>query len=101
MKVENMSKYHTVFKNNSTLHLGFLCRLINFLEDVLEDAECGDIYVSEKELVDEKIVLEPINCTYDVEESIEVFSEEYDLDNIVVGSGDTGLSSLYDYLVNY
>ena len=95
-----MEKYHSVFRDNDTEKIGLICRAINFLEDIYEDAECEDIQVSIKDLDEGRLVVEPINCRYDPVESISVFSKQYDLDNVMIGSGDYSLWALYDHLIN-
>lgn len=95
-----MEKYHDVFRDNDSEKIGFICRVINFLEDIYEDAECRDIRVSITDLENNKLVIEPIDCRYDPLESISVFIEHYGITNYMIGSGDYSWNSLYDYLIN-
>jgi len=89
-----LAKYHTVFRNEYTERLGFLCRAVNFLEDVYEDAECDDLLVRVEG--SEGIELEPVNCKYSVLESIEVFRNQHGLESVALGSGTVSYRALYD-----
>ncbi len=91
--------------NNGTRYLGFLARFINFLEDVVDDAWCEDVFV-DRSIYDRRpdlpntIAIEPYRCSYDPLESIRVFSSQWDIDeeSIVIGRGYYSLNELY-YLV--
>ncbi|OYT40351.1 MAG: hypothetical protein B6U89_02445 [Desulfurococcales archaeon ex4484_58] len=96
-----MEKPHTVFRNHYSERIGFLCRTINLLEDIYEDSECRDLYVSMEQLESNRVVIEPIDCRYEVEESIDVFNKYYDIEEIEVGVGDTSFYSLYEYVIDY
>jgi len=88
-----LAKYHTVFRNEYTERLSFLCRAVNFLEDVLEDAECDDLLVS---VEGRGIAVEPVNCRYSVLESIDVFRDQHSLENVTLGFGVESYRALYD-----
>lgn len=95
-----MPKFQQVFGNNATKKIAFLSTTINFLEDILDDAECEAVYVDSSALQYEKILVEGINCTYDLNESIEVFSEQYDLDAEPASKADLPLRSLYEMVIS-
>jgi hypothetical protein len=69
------SKYHELLVNDHTRGLGFLCRVIIFLEDVSEDSGCGDVPVDERGLVEGVLVFRAVGCSGDVCESAEVFAK--------------------------
>lgn len=94
-----MKKYHKLIENSDTRAIAFYSRLINFLEDILEDAECDNIYVSiPKNDNAYMVAVEGINCRYDLLESIEVFAPRYDIE-ASVGRGNIELSSLYHLVI--
>lgn len=93
------SKYHEVFVDKYTEKLGFLCRAINFLEDVYEDAECSEVYVDSKALAELLLVVKGVSCD-NLEDSVERFKDRYDL-RVVLGVGETPLRKLYDHVVKY
>jgi len=101
MEVLVMERYQKIFADRDTRFAGFLCRAINFLEDLVEDADCKNIYVSVWDLDSFKLVLEPVDCSYDLYDSIRVFSKEYDLENVDIGTGDLSYSGLYDHLIDH
>lgn len=94
-----MAKKHKFFSNSASKRIGFLCRLVNFLEDVLEDAGCEDILVSLNSLGEDKVVLEPFSCSEDYRESMSVFGDEYDLRGIDINQGDVSFKVLYDEII--
>ncbi|MEM0247057.1 MAG: hypothetical protein QW432_05905 [Desulfurococcaceae archaeon] len=94
------NKYHEVVSDEYTAGIAFLCRVINFLEDVLEDAECDDIYVNSVALNARTVVLHAVRCKYDVFESIEVFQDRYRV-NVKEGIGDLPLRELYEHVIDY
>jgi len=96
-----MERYQKIFADRNTRFAGFLCRAINFLEDVVEDADCKNMYVSMRDREGFKLVLEPVDCSHDPYDSVRVFSEEYGLDNVDMGSGDLSYRSLYDHLIDH
>ncbi len=87
-------KYHIVFEDNSTLRIAFYANLINYVEDLLEDAECEDIYLSSIDPNNWYAVVEGVNCKYPLSESIEVFSKYYNVE-LEEGSGSIPYSTLY------
>ncbi len=95
-----MPKFQQVFSNNATKKIAFLSRTINFLEDVLDDAECEAVYVDSSALEREEILVEGVNCVYDLEESIEVFSKQYSLDAEPANRADLSLRSLYEMVIS-
>ncbi|MEM0100296.1 MAG: hypothetical protein QXG50_04890 [Desulfurococcaceae archaeon] len=93
-------KYQNLLDNEDTRMIGFLCRVVNFLEDVLEDAECREIYVEQHRLRGKTVEFKAVECKYDVTESARLFSEVHDL-RVIEGEGNISLSQLYDYIVDY
>ncbi len=96
-------KYHNVFEDSNTRKTGFLCRLINFLEDILEDAECRDILV---EYNNREVVVQGVDCKYNLRESIELFQDKYSVNARVESIRGNSMFYLYhrvleDYLENY
>lgn len=92
-------KFQRAVENEATMRIGFYGRVINFLEDLLEDAECEEVYVDIVSVDEEYIVVEGSNCSYPIEESIEVFQDKYDL-YAEPGSASTPLPSLYREVVS-
>lgn len=98
-----MRKFHRVFSNTESKYIGFLCRVVNLLEDVQEDAECSDIYVTLDELYRYRVVIEPVDCKYSIRESIDIFSEQHRVDNISIsdtGHGYISFTNLYDFIID-
>lgn len=98
-----MEKFHRVFTNRDSEYIGFLCRVINFLEDIYEDAECGDIKVSLSNLNSSIVSLTPFNCLYDIDESISIFSEQHGIDRAEIADetlDSISLSKLYDIVID-
>lgn len=93
-------KYQEVVDNKYAKSIAFLCRAINFLEDVFEDAECKDIYVDSKALNAHVVVLDAVKCKYNVLESVEIFQGKHHVD-VKKGAGDLPLRELYEYVVDY
>lgn len=93
-------KYHSLLNSEDTRMIGFLCRVVNFLEDVLEDAECREIYVERRRLSEKTVEFKAVECKYDVTESARLFSKVHDL-RVIKGEGNISLSQLYDYVVDY
>ncbi|ADI31800.1 hypothetical protein [Staphylothermus hellenicus] len=90
-----MKKYQRIIENKNTRLIAFYSRLINFLEDILEDAECDNVYVSlPKNSFSTTVFVEGSNCRYDLLDSINVFAGKYDL-QADIGRGNIGLASLY------
>lgn len=88
-------------ENSNTRYIGFLSRFINFLEDVLDDAWCEDIFV-DKNIYDKRpivpsiVVVEPYNCSYDPGESIKIFSRQWDIDvDVTIGKGYYSINEMY------
>ncbi|MEM4532355.1 MAG: hypothetical protein QXU89_01705 [Desulfurococcaceae archaeon] len=98
-----MKKYHKVFRNNDSEHIAFLCRVINFIEDVYEDSECSDIKVSLNELNSFKVVLTPFNCKYSIRDSIDIFSKLHNVERIEIDYDridSISYNYIYDYAIN-
>lgn len=93
-------KYQAIIKNNHTEKIAFLARTINFLEDVLEDAECEEILIDSHELENYTVIVDGIKCRYDLLESINVFSEKHNVP-ATIGKGDTSLRTLYEEIIDY
>ncbi len=93
-------KYQAIIKNNCTERIAFLARTINFLEDILEDAECEEIFIDSHGLENYTVVVEGIKCRYDLLESIDVFSEKHNVP-ATIGRGDTSLRTLYEEIIDY
>jgi len=98
---KSILKEQRIVENSNTKYIGFLSRFINFLEDVLDDAWCEDIFV-DKSIYDSRpiipgtIEVEPYRCSYEPEESIRVFSGQWDIDiDITIGKGYYSLNELY------
>ncbi len=72
-------KFQQIIENEATRRIGFLSRLVNFLEDILEDAECDSVYYTVGSVDEKEVVVEGRNCRYPLSESIEVFMDKYDL----------------------
>jgi len=94
------TKYHEVIVNEYTRRLGFLCRVINFLEDVLEDSECTSVLVDSRRLAEGVVVVDAVECSGDVRESTGVFREKHGV-RVELGPGDLSLWELYDRVVDY
>ncbi len=94
-------KYQQIIDNKDTFIIGFLSRLVNFLEDIIDDSECEDVYVwfNMDDPLSENIFVEGVNCLYDIEESINVFSPNYNL-VAVKGRGEYSLSELYNMVID-
>ncbi len=90
-----------ILENSSTKYIGFLSRFINFLEDVLDDAWCEDIFVDKniydnRPIIPSTIEIDPYKCSYEPEESIKIFSSQWDIDvDIAIGKGYYSLNELY------
>ena len=93
-------RYQTIIENNHTVRIAFLARTINFLEDVLEDAECEEVLINSDNIQDNVLTVEGVNCKYDLLESIPVFSEKHNV-TATLGRGDTSLKNLYEEVINY
>ncbi len=95
-------KEQFVFENSATRFIGFLGRLINFLEDVVDDAYCRTVYVPRMRLYDyivpEEVVVEPVDCMYDPIDSINIFKEHWMIDRVVVGHGSIDYRELYNFI---
>ncbi len=91
-------KHQRIIEDESTRRIGFLSRLVNFLEDVYEDAECTDLYYTITSMEEESVVVEGVNCKYPLSESIEVFMDKYDL-YVEEGIGRDHYTELYDIIV--
>ncbi len=99
---KNTLREQILIDNNNTRYIGFLSRFINFLEDVLDDAWCEDIFIdksiySNRPIIPNTIEIEPYKCSYDPLESISVFSSQWDIDeiSITIGKGYYSLNELY------
>ncbi len=93
-------KYQAIIKNNYTEKIAFLARTINFLEDILEDAECEEVLINSHELENYTVVVDGIKCNYDLLESINIFSEKHNV-YATIGRGDTNLRTLYEEIIDY
>lgn len=96
-----MSRYQELIDDIHSKRLGHACRAMVFLEDILEDAECEEVYVSG---VFDQSVLKVYgrNCRFNIEESIAVFSVEHDVEAVVEAEDDAiSLSSLYHRILDY
>jgi len=96
------TKEQKLIENSDTRYIGFLSRLINFLEDILEDAECETIYVS-RNIIDhgvvEPVYIKPINCFYDPGESTKIFADKWELEGLVtISHGDLDFKELYYHI---
>ncbi len=74
--------------------IAFYSNLVNYIEDLLEDAECEDIYIGGIDPDGGSAVIEGYNCKYSLEESVEVFSKYYDV-TLEIGSGGRPYDELY------
>jgi hypothetical protein len=95
-----VAKYHDIIVNKHTEMIAFLCRVINFLEDIVEDAECSEVYVDRVKLSEMMLEFKAIGCKYDVVESTRLFSDKHGI-KAELGSGDMELRKLYDRVVDY
>lgn len=98
-----MRKEEVLLDNALTKRMAFIARLINFLEDLADDAFCREIYVSEDALLRENapssITVDAVDCEYDVVESARAFSREWFINSDVKkGPAEVQLSSLYRYI---
>ncbi|ABN69252.1 hypothetical protein Smar_0139 [Staphylothermus marinus F1] len=90
-----MKKYQRIIENKNTKLIAFYSRLINFLEDILEDAECDNVYISiPQHSFSSTIFVDGSNCRYDLLDSINAFAEKYDI-QVDIGKGNIELTSLY------
>lgn len=98
-----MRKEEVLLDNALTKRIAFIARLINFLEDLADDAFCREIYVSNDALLGENapssITIDAVDCEYDVFESARAFSREWSINSHVIkGHAEVQLSSLYRYI---
>ncbi|WFO74531.1 hypothetical protein J4526_05450 [Desulfurococcaceae archaeon MEX13E-LK6-19] len=94
-------KEQIIFEDNITKTIAFYSRLVNFIEDVIDDAYCTTVYINELDSNmpwTTEIVIEPINCKYDPYESVRIFSEEWSIDNVVIGRGIYEYGKLYEII---
>jgi len=93
----NYNREQIIIENHDAKEIAFLSRLINMIEDVIDDAECRTVYINRGivEGHEDKVIIEPIECSYDPSESIEIFSKRWNIDNALIGKGD------YDYKILY
>lgn len=98
-----MRKHQVLLQYEEVSRIGFLCRLINLLEDIVEDAECRDILVTTDLYESRAIYVKPLECRYDTEESISLFKMQHDIEDIFVDRSIQGSSytRLYDELIEY
>jgi len=93
-----------VFENNSTRYIAYLSRLVNLVEDIVDDAYCSSTYIGGLSLYDysvpDRVYLEPIDCVYDPVESLEVFSSQWEIDNVFIGRGSIDYRELYRLVYN-
>lgn len=76
MGVSLVSKFQEVIVDPHVEAIGFACRVLLFLEDILEDAECRGVYV--KGLFGGPLLeVYGENCIHSLEESINVFGEHH------------------------
>jgi len=92
-------KYQKIIENDDTVKAGFICRSILLIEDIMEDAYCENIRVK-IDLDEYKLIVEPVNCRYDVRESINVFSGQHDVSNVEIGYGVHDYNYLYEKLID-
>ncbi len=92
-------KFQRIIENEATHRIGLYGRIINFLEDILEDAECEEVYVDIVSVNEDYIVVKGMNCSYPVEESIEIFQDKYDI-YAEPGNASTPPASLYREVVS-
>jgi len=92
-------KYQRIIDNDDTFKTGFICRSILLIEDIIEDAYCENLRVK-IDLDEYKLIVEPVNCRYDIRESISVFSSQHDVSNIEIGLGEYDYSYLYEKLID-
>lgn len=92
-----MVKKHIISQTGFSKEIGLLCRLILFLEDVVEDSQCEDIYVENKGF--DGFVLKPFNCIYSVNDSMSLFRDRYNIDKISLGDANTSYKTLYDRVI--
>jgi len=84
-------KYIEEITNKYTRRIGFIYRSILFVEDFTEDADCGDIYV---EPLNETLLINPVNCAGNVDDSINYYSKFYDL-NVRLSRVNRSFNELY------
>jgi len=92
-------KYQRIIENDDTFKMGFICRSILLIEDIMEDAYCENLRVK-MDLDEYKLIVEPVNCRYDVRESIDVFSGQHDVLNVEIGYGEYYYNYLYEKLID-
>ncbi|MCX8199257.1 MAG: hypothetical protein N3E36_04410 [Sulfolobales archaeon] len=95
-----MRREEVLLDNALTKRIAFIARLINFLEDLVDDAFCREIYVNEDVLLGESapssITIDAVGCEHDVVESARTFSREWLINSDVRrGPARVQLSSLY------
>lgn len=96
-----MPRFHEVIENKYTWKIGYICRVINFIEDIIEDAECSDILLNSDILDTNTLLIDPRGCLLDIAESINVFKDLYDLGNVKRGFAARTIPyrSLYDIVI--
>ncbi len=97
-------KEQRIVTSSDTRYIAFLSRLVNFAEDVVDDAECDTIYVSRSMLEPPgpsgPVEVRPVRCRYDPAESIEVFGREWDIE-AVLGRGDVAYTDIYGLVLRH
>ncbi len=101
--LNELRREEILLDNVLTERMAFIARLINFLEDLADDAFCREIYVSEDVLLGgsapSSITVDAVDCEYDVVESARAFSKEWSINsNVKKGRAEVQLSSLYKYI---
>lgn len=88
-------KFHVLVDRPETRIMGFMCSVINMLEDVLEDATCEDVKVDLGALHQNILVVKGVKCKENISESVEAYGERYEID-ARIGEGDVSYRRLYD-----
>ena len=70
-------KYFEEIINKYTRTISFLYRSILFVEDLVEDAECENIYV---ETLNETLFINPVNCVGEMSDSLTYYSRVHEID---------------------
>ncbi|QOR93974.1 hypothetical protein IMZ38_04845 [Thermosphaera chiliense] len=84
-------KYIEEISNKYTRRIGLLYRSILFVEDFIEDAECENVYV---EPLNETLLINPVNCAGEVDNSVNHYSSIYEL-NVRISPVNRSFKELY------
>ncbi len=95
-----MAREQRLVTNRDTRYIAFLARLVNFAEDVIDDAECETLYFHRgiREPYPGPVTVNPVGCRYDPGESVELFSETWDVE-AHLGSGDIDYREVYNMVI--